>query len=1114
MRNSKKFLTLVLAVLMVMSTVAFSTSAATFTDVKIDTKALYQATGLLSDLGVTKGTTATTFSPADPVTREQMAAFTYRLMKAGKSQEGGTNSTSFTDLTDPTFYSMVSWANQNGVIKGRSATTFDPKGGITLQDAYTMVVRALGYEKKEAVSYPYGFIDQAETLGLDKNLPSSLKYTDFLTRGDVAIILYNAFFADMAEGETTTIGTIVGDTIISTPITVYPTVAEKIFNVKKDTQRVVATPNYYLDDAEINTDNFDTDVLQFNGTAGYRTFEELGLTGKADDYFLSDFTLYLKDVTLDDGSIETQVLYAEPLLTKKTVSKATVGKVNPLKGSDYYNEGTKSYTKASGLLTIDGVKAYLYNAPYSYTKPQITSAITNDAAAYYEVLNKKDVEFIGLASETKEGVSHFETSTNADQEIFGLPQKTLKGTKNNGDEVYSYDASVFTSSLNQIYNEGYYELDTYDSNSDGIIDYIWYKPYTFGQAIKDEDYTTLNMHAANTTGAYSAVVTDNVPTIYTYEATVAGATFKDKDFVVAYVNGPANYIKVAAVVEKTSAEIKSYNSANWNIVLKNGTTMSTYGTSKMLVNFGSGDAEQGTVNDPGAAFASLNSFGTLYAAANLGEDKEFYVYGGRLLYNDEISNPTYNKNDLVIIPQEDFTKWGTTMSNNYLTRIPALTAYVSGSGNKNVLIPVEVENNIPETLYSSINDNYDFSAFKNQICTYTVDADSVYSLVKAINTDNTGALAETAMASTDADAQYGISGGTAEGVVLKKVTGTTYQFIDPTIPSTQDQNAGILPNNGRYVKITDYSKVIIKSKSETNGEYIFTEFGASKLPNIDNALTNVQIILMNNPSSTQSEYIAVLYAEIDAILDNGSIKGDSNQDIRIVKTSGTIDVDASGNYHNYYEVYNPFTGAIETGVQGYASAVKASNLTSPATVGKFYEVAGGILQDKNTPWYANVAFPSSGTLTRVPATVNNPTKAPANLALIKGYDNGVLELSGTVTDFTGNVENTIFKTDSQTKVVMIEAGGTNKNDFKWGTTSPKTLADLGSESVSLRNYFVSTDPQTERITTLYADNIEAYVTLDSNKSLAGQYETVDFVVILRDKVSAENLLNGYEVPQA
>jgi hypothetical protein len=81
MKNFKKFLTLVLAVMMVVSSVAFSTSAATtkFEDVDAKNETLVKAVDLLSYMGVAKGTSETTFGADELVTRQQFALFIYRL---------------------------------------------------------------------------------------------------------------------------------------------------------------------------------------------------------------------------------------------------------------------------------------------------------------------------------------------------------------------------------------------------------------------------------------------------------------------------------------------------------------------------------------------------------------------------------------------------------------------------------------------------------------------------------------------------------------------------------------------------------------------------------------------------------------------------------------------------------------------------------------------------------------------------------------------------------------------------------------------------------------------------------------------------------------------------
>lgn len=186
----KKLTATILSVIMLISIPAIGIEAS-FVDINDENVPLAQAVDFLLESGITKGVSETEFGENQNVTRQQMAAFIYRAKNNGDSPEGGENNTPFTDLDDSTFYSMISWANENGIIKGVSATEFEPNGGITLQDAYTMLIRALGHEKDTSFTYPDDYISKALEIGLDKNINASL--TSKLKRGEVAIVLHNAF---------------------------------------------------------------------------------------------------------------------------------------------------------------------------------------------------------------------------------------------------------------------------------------------------------------------------------------------------------------------------------------------------------------------------------------------------------------------------------------------------------------------------------------------------------------------------------------------------------------------------------------------------------------------------------------------------------------------------------------------------------------------------------------------------------------------------------------------------------------------------------------------------------------------------------------------------------
>ena len=265
----KKIISLIIAGILACSSIT-ATFAADFKDVPANT-AVADAVDLLTALDIAKGVSDTQFDIEGEVNRQQIAAFVYRMMKAGKTVEGGDNTTAFTDLVDPYYNFMISWASASGIIKGKTETMFDPTGKITLQDAYTMMVRALGYDDG-SLAYPIGYISLPEDLGLDENLPATLNYTDYLTRGETEIILANMFYAETAKVETKYEATwkevVLSNgeiDVVSTgqvPVEYHKTVAEDIFGVEKVVQRVVATPTYSFNGEEKPDEDVEMIVLK------------------------------------------------------------------------------------------------------------------------------------------------------------------------------------------------------------------------------------------------------------------------------------------------------------------------------------------------------------------------------------------------------------------------------------------------------------------------------------------------------------------------------------------------------------------------------------------------------------------------------------------------------------------------------------------------------------------------------------------------------------------------------------------------------------------------------------------------------------------------------------
>lgn len=101
--------------------------ALTFTDVA-DSAYYAPAVRWAASVGVTSGTSADRFSPDDPCTRGQMAAFLYRWQQS----PAASGSNPFADVADSDYYyAAVLWAYQKGVTQGVSASAFAPSAPCT-----------------------------------------------------------------------------------------------------------------------------------------------------------------------------------------------------------------------------------------------------------------------------------------------------------------------------------------------------------------------------------------------------------------------------------------------------------------------------------------------------------------------------------------------------------------------------------------------------------------------------------------------------------------------------------------------------------------------------------------------------------------------------------------------------------------------------------------------------------------------------------------------------------------------------------------------------------------------------------------------------------------------
>ncbi|MCI7207217.1 MAG: S-layer homology domain-containing protein [Clostridium sp.] len=192
----KKFIAIIMAVVMVMSFATIAFAANGFTDVS---KSRYEtAINELYDLGIVNGYSATKFGTDYTLTRAEACAIIVRALYGEKTVPDVIN---FTDVSyRDWFYDYVNTAVYYDIIHGHNATTFAPNDEITYDQMATLVLNALGYNAPQlAGEWPVNIERMATRLGLYTNIPIYFDGSEYITRGEACQMLYNALDCYVVE---------------------------------------------------------------------------------------------------------------------------------------------------------------------------------------------------------------------------------------------------------------------------------------------------------------------------------------------------------------------------------------------------------------------------------------------------------------------------------------------------------------------------------------------------------------------------------------------------------------------------------------------------------------------------------------------------------------------------------------------------------------------------------------------------------------------------------------------------------------------------------------------------------------------------------------------------
>ena len=183
MRNLKKFLALVLAMVMAFSLMLTANAANTakdFDDNANITEAFVEAADVLTGMKVFQGDEeAATFRPADQINRAEVAALIYRLatgdvddVRSGAYANYG----NFADVSESDWFAgYVGYCANAGYIKGHNGY-FNPYDSVTGYETLAMILRAIGYDKNhefEGATWETNVSALATQLGILTNIKTT-----------------------------------------------------------------------------------------------------------------------------------------------------------------------------------------------------------------------------------------------------------------------------------------------------------------------------------------------------------------------------------------------------------------------------------------------------------------------------------------------------------------------------------------------------------------------------------------------------------------------------------------------------------------------------------------------------------------------------------------------------------------------------------------------------------------------------------------------------------------------------------------------------------------------------------------------------------------------------
>ena len=436
----KKFLSLVLALVMTMSLVTVSAGAKDFTD---GSEITYkEAVDVISALGVVDGYSDGDFRPDDVLTRGAAAKIICNLILGPTTASALAASTApFKDVpVTNTFAGYITYCSQQGIISGYADGTFRPTGTLSGNAFMKMLLGALGYDSSiegyTGPNWTVSVIKQAVGIGLDDGNDEFVG-SKAVTRQEAALYAFNMLQATMVEyDQQNTI--VVGDITINTTSSRKDVVNnDKNESISEDNKMQFA--ERYFDDLKLSdgTDDFARPAnvwrLKAEKIGTYAKEADASYTAKvAVDDIYADLDLGSsvdkKDVTVYEDGAELKNAAVD--ITKNDDDTVVITMVNTYVGTINRSVAAKGNKDAYVEIAVEDVKPDGANGVEDF---ETAETFEDDAYVLYTYSQSADeVKSVALAEEVTGTVTRAENSVKDEDVKKAL---TIGGTKYNASKM-------------------------------------------------------------------------------------------------------------------------------------------------------------------------------------------------------------------------------------------------------------------------------------------------------------------------------------------------------------------------------------------------------------------------------------------------------------------------------------------------------------------------------------------------------------------------------------------------------------------------------------------------------------------------------------------------------